>query len=489
MEPQTLTQLDRMLKHEVAPTKSASATTPPSSEDWGRKTQAQLHNTLGSGFVMLASPTLVLLNWIALENYNGSLLLTIQKATAQTPVRFLIHHFPKPSLAGFAGYTAWLLFQALLYTLLPGPSASGQMTPGGNRLKYTANGLLAWAITHVLFFSASYYNFIDPALIATHWPGLLVAANVYGLLLCTFAYLKGHLFPTYPSDRKFSGSWVFDFFAGVELNPRIGKTWDLKFFHNGRPGIVGWTLINASWAAWQWQRQGRVTGEMVVVQVLQAVYVVDFFWNEDWYAPSTFLLTSPWCNFSLTLLLRYCRTLDISHDHFGFMLAWGDTTWLPTFYTLQAQYLARYPTHLSLLHSTAILLFGLLGYYIFRSANHQRNWVRSHNGNVSLWGKPATYIPASYTTSDGKEHTSLLLTSGWWGVARHVNYVADLMQAFAFCATCGVRDVLPWLYFFYMVVLLLHRMRRDDRRCRSKYGEKWDEYCRVVRWRLVPGVY
>lgn len=39
------------------------------------------------------------------------------------------------------------------------------------------------------------------------------------------------------------GSLLFDFWGGVELNPRIGKNFDIKFFHNGRPGIVAWTLM------------------------------------------------------------------------------------------------------------------------------------------------------------------------------------------------------------------------------------------------------
>ena len=36
---------------------------------------------------------------------------------------------------------------------------------------------------------------------------------------------------------------IFDFFAGIELNPRFGELWDFKLFHNGRPGIVAWTLM------------------------------------------------------------------------------------------------------------------------------------------------------------------------------------------------------------------------------------------------------
>ncbi len=108
---------------------------------------------------------------------------------------------------------------------------------------------------------------------------------------------------------------------------------------------------------------------MVVVNLLHALYVLDFFWNEEWYT----------------------RTVDISHDHFGFMLAWGDTTFLPSFYTLQAQYLARYSTETSAAQNLAILLLGVLGYAIFRSANHQRYRVRAQQDdpNVKVWGAPA----------------------------------------------------------------------------------------------------
>ena len=30
---------------------------------------------------------------------------------------------------------------------------------------------------------------------------------------------------------------------GIECNPRFGSDWDWKLFHNGRPGIIGWTLM------------------------------------------------------------------------------------------------------------------------------------------------------------------------------------------------------------------------------------------------------
>ena len=40
-------------------------------------------------------------------------------------------------------------------------------------------------------------------------------------------------------------------------------------------------------------------------------------------------------------------TMDLMHDGFGFMLAFGDLVWVPFTYTLQAYYLVSRPTPLS----------------------------------------------------------------------------------------------------------------------------------------------
>jgi hypothetical protein len=40
----------------------------------------------------------------------------------------------------------------------------------------------------------------------------------------------------------FSGNAVYDFFIGRELNPRIG-TFDLKYFCELRPGLIGWVCL------------------------------------------------------------------------------------------------------------------------------------------------------------------------------------------------------------------------------------------------------
>jgi len=125
-----------------------------------------------------------------------------------------------------------------------------------------------------------YFGLFSPAIIRDHWGSLLIAANVYGYFLTAFAYFKAHVFPSHPEDRKFSGSWIYDIFMGIEFNPRFGKLFDFKLFHNGRPGIIAWTLIDLSFAAAQYRDIGYITNSMILVNLLHAIYVLDFFWNE-----------------------------------------------------------------------------------------------------------------------------------------------------------------------------------------------------------------
>lgn len=48
-------------------------------------------------------------------------------------------------------------------------------------------------------------------------------------------------------------------------------------------------------------------------------------------------------------------TMDLMHDGFGFMLAFGDLVWVPFTYTLQAYYLVEHPNPLGLPALAAII--------------------------------------------------------------------------------------------------------------------------------------
>jgi 7-dehydrocholesterol reductase len=274
------------------------------------------------------------------------------------------------------------------------------------------------------------------------------------------------MFPTNESDRKFTNSKFYDCFMGVELNPRIGSL-DWKLFLNGRPGIIGWSLINLSFAAAQYNYHGYVSNSMILVNFLQTLYIGYFFYREAW----------------------YLKTLDISHDHFGWMFAFGDLVWLPAMYTLQCLYLVGNPINLSFSYLLFVLALGCLGFYIFASSNNEKDKFRSKdNNNCMINGKQVRTIPCTYQTSDGKIHQTQLLMSGWWGICRHINYTGDLMLSLAYSLACGTDNIYSYFYIIYLTVLLVHRSIRDDQKCREKYGTSWNTYCQHVPYLFIPHI-
>lgn len=69
--------------------------------------------------------------------------------------------------------------------------------------------------------------------------------------------------------------------------------------------------------------------------------------------------------------------MDITTDGFGFMLAVGDLAWVPFVYSLQARYLVFNQIELGPIYTALIVGFNLLGYYIFRAANGEKNDFRN----------------------------------------------------------------------------------------------------------------
>ncbi|KAK2804843.1 hypothetical protein FQN51_001485 [Onygenales sp. PD_10] len=326
---------------------------------WGRRTDAPRIQGIMSLGIMVACPLFTLFWYIALQNFDASLLSALFALWDEGFVNFFRQYSPCPNRDIVFVYGAWVLFQAVLYTFLPGKICEGQPTPAGNVLKYKTNGLLASFVT-VFFFAVLGLRSggLSLAFVAEHWGSFVAIFNIYGLFLTAAFYLKAHIAPSHLEDRKFSGSALYDLYMGIELNPRFGQSWDFKLFHNGRPGIIGWLLIDLSFTALQFYKFGYITNSIIITDLLHATYVIDLFYNEGW----------------------YIKTIDIAHDHVGFYLAWGSATWLPMMYTLQPQFLAVHPVSLSPIAAASILMTGFGGYALFRSANHQKYLVRDTKG-------------------------------------------------------------------------------------------------------------
>lgn len=72
--------------------------------------------------------------------------------------------------------------------------------------------------------------------------------------------------------------------------------------------------------------------------------------------------------------------MDVVTDGFGIMLNFGDLCWVPMVYSLQARYLAFNPVELGWAGAAGILAVHMIGYWIFRTANLEKNDFRNgHN--------------------------------------------------------------------------------------------------------------
>lgn len=305
----------------------------------------------------------------------------------------------------------------------------------------------------------------------------------YGL--ATFVYVRSFSVKKgNPEHRELakggiSGNMLYDWFIGRELNPRItppifGEV-DIKAWCELRPGMLGWLLLDLANVAHQYKVHGRLSDSILLSTFAQGLYILDSHYMEP----------------------AILTTIDIISDGFGFMLAFGDLVWVPFTYSLQTRYLAIHPVDLGPLGLLGVCSVQALGYWMFRSVNNEKNRFRTNPKDPKV-----SHLKYMETKSGSK-----LLISGWWGTARHINYLGDWVMSWAYCLPTGFAGyviqngaavpgeakgwgmLITYFYMIYFAVLLIHRERRDEEKCRRKYGDDWDKYCKIVPSRIIPGIY
>lgn len=361
----------------------------------------------------------------------------------------------------------WFLFQVILERVLPCELVQGSPIHGEpkNRLVYRINGHLSfWVTWMVVLIGWPFYHEESQTiqfgsfpieLLYQYYNELALVTILLSFFLTTYLYCDSFVGTKVLAKGGNSGNMFYDFFIGRELNPRIG-TFDWKEFCELRPGLVGWMLLNAGCLKQQYLDLGYVTGSMILLNVFQGIYVWDAQYQER----------------------AILTTMDITTDGFGFMLVFGDLCWVPFTYSLQAHYLVKHDPHLSYSALAIILALHVVGYSIFRGANGQKDAFRRNPDDPKL---------AHLSFLQTKRGTKLL-TSGWWGMARKINYTGDWIMGLTWCLVCGFESLVPYYYAVYFLILLLHRSMRDDEMCKRKYGEDWDTYKSIVPYRFVPGI-
>ncbi len=360
------------------------------------------------------------------------------------------------SVGFFAPWAVYALVLAL-HLLLPARRVQGYVrAPDGSPLTYRLNGLFVLGVVLVLYAGAAGLGLLPWDFFWEHrWEGLAGACTL-GLLF-TLAIVLGA-----PTTGRML---LADLYSGRRENPqwvsrRGASRADAKMVLY-LLGAVQLELNVLSFAAHHvLAHPGALSPGVLVYAALFTFFVCEYLFFEE----------------------VHLYTYDFIAERVGFKLGWGCIAFYPYFYCVGLWAVASKPdphTRVALL--VLYVLVFLAGWALSRGANLQKFLFKTRPG-AKLFG-----VLAPEVVSDG-EHR--LLCSGFWRLARHINYLGEILMALGLTLALGwPLDPWPWLYPLYYLALLLPREREDDRRCAQKYGALWREYCRRVPSRILPGLY
>jgi 7-dehydrocholesterol reductase len=331
---------------------------------------------------------------------------------------------------------------------------------------YQANGELYYFAS---LGALGFMVYLRPELCETiydNFGAILGSLNAVALVLCLYLLIKAKLKTDEKDPYLLAEKFpiLHEYYRGMELHPRLLGV-DVKQLTNCRIGLMLWQWLVIVFFVASYRREGLDLG-LLVSAALQSIYLFKFYHWET----------------------GYFNTLDITLDRAGYYICWGCLVWVPTLYTFASFYFVAHPTGCGVYGATTIFVLGVASIFYNYQVDRQKELFKT--GQVQkIWGKNIETVKASYTMADGKKKETFLLVSGWWGIARKINYTFELLATYLWCSPAGLSSGWPLLKFFFLFVLLLHRIYRDEGKCKDKYGKAWITYCKKVPYRLIPYLY
>ncbi len=245
----------------------------------------------------------------------------------------------------------------------------------------------------------------------------------------------------------------------------FNERFDLKMYFY----VVGGSMLalNAlSGAVWHHEQfPGQVNLGVYIYAAFWAFYVTDYF---------------IWERVQL-------YTFDIIHEKIGFKMFWGGMVVYGWVFILPLWGLAAKPDPgfsggWMYVWLIGVSLIYLAGWTIERGANMQKYVFKRWPERKFLGLIEPVYIAAGERK---------ILTSGFWGAARHFNYVGAAFLGLGMALSFGYfGNPWAWVYLAFGFSMFTWRQIEDERYCEEKYGlEKWNQYRQQVRYRIFPGIY
>jgi len=362
-------------------------------------------------------------------------------------------------------YYYFILFfyfiQKLLYSFLISKKVKGPETERGNVPVYKNNGLKAWFLTFVFFFFFKNHISIYDLFV------FCKALNYVGITLCISLFLNSRIFKLKDlNEPKFTGSYLLDFYKGVELHPKTDTNEEMKILINSRFGMMFWGVIAELFF---FKAENRFS--LKICALLQLIYITKFFiWEMD-----------------------YVKTIDIAYDRCGYYLFWGCICYLPVFYSTPLIYHYYYSSEKETLLHYIYFILGFLCICLNWIADTLKRKLRNYLLNFEnpiYQNQKVKGIRVVYKDSKGEIKQNWLVTSHLFSSTRYPNYFFEISASWFWCCSGeNIKNIFPLLYFIYITVLLVHRTYRDDIKCEKKYKDGWKEYKNRVKYKIIPYIF
>lgn len=381
----------------------------------------------------------------------------------------------------FYALTAILtVWGSLSILFLGGRKYYGPPTLSGHRPEYTHSGFRFYIISMAV--TVPMIAVHDVSIFYTEFLSLFGVLAAYAFVFSVFCYIKALVSPSNETECKWTGNFMMDLWEGVELYPRIGKNLDLKTLITCRHclfllQILYLMMIKANSDLnpnVDWSTPDKVNWSMLSLTVLQTFYLAKWFYWED----------------------GYKNTIDFIVERGGYYLMGACIALIPSLYLLYNLFLVtRTPvSSFGPAMFAVVTILGIADITCIYWADRQRQLCRETDGKCVIWGKQAEILRVNYVDANGKERKSLLLSSGFWGWSRHPNHFFEIMMFVIWSLPAVFSDPVLGLWYsigtpVFVFLIMLDRGKKDDAKCRAKYGDKWDEYCSRVPKKIIPYIY
>ena len=373
-------------------------------------------------------------------------------------IEHLVELSPTEAILGFFTPLAVFAVFFVAQVILPARRVPGYVInpETGQPRNYRLNGLLVFVIAIVVwatevtgmprdwFYRSSIYA--------------VAGGTVFAAVMALIAMLSQ---PQGEIKNPFHAFWTGRSLEHSLFNERF----DLKMYLYVVGGTM-WILNALSGAAWHYEQFGENSNPGVFLYAaLFTFYIFDYF------------------IFERVQLYTY----DLIHEKLGFKLIWGGLVIYGWMYILPLWGMAAHPspgfstawTYVWLIGTGALFFFG---WSISRGGNLQKYWFKRWPDRKFLGLIEPEYIQAG---------NRKILCSGFWGAARHFNYMGEGFCCVAIGLVFGhFTNLWAWTYLIFIVSLFTWRQIDDEEHCAEKYGEeKWAEYKARVKYRICPWVY